>query len=104
MKNRLNRDVYIIGRNNKNYTGEFKKQIVALGNNGEIIAEISREYGVSKSTINKWVADYSTTGSFKAKDNRSDTDNELVRLKKENARLEMENDILKQATLIMGRK
>lgn len=50
------------------------------------------------------VADYSTTGSFKAKDNRSDTDNELLRLKKENARLEMENDILKQAALIMGRK
>ena len=83
-----------MGRNGKHYTEEFKKQIVALRNNGKIIAEISREYGAAKSTINKWVADYSNTGSFKAKDNRSDVDNELLKLKKENARLEMENDIL----------
>ena len=44
-----------MGRNGKHYTEEFKKQIVALRNNGKIIAEISREYGVAKSTINKWV-------------------------------------------------
>lgn len=93
-----------MGRNGKHYTEKFKKQIVALRNNGKIIAEISREYGVAKSTINKWVSDYSNTGSFKAKDNRSDVENELLKLKKENARLEMENDILKQAALIMGRK
>ena len=29
---------------------------------------------------------------------------ELIRLKKENQQLKMENDILKQASLIMGRK
>ncbi|MDK2804780.1 MAG: hypothetical protein PWR23_1788, partial [Peptostreptococcaceae bacterium] len=35
-----------------------------------------------------------------AKDNRSDEENELIKLKKENQRLKMENDILKQAALI----
>ncbi|RKD25360.1 hypothetical protein BET04_03815 [Caminicella sporogenes] len=45
-----------------------------------------------------------TSGSFKAKDNRSQEENELIRLRKENQRLKMENDILKQAALIMGRK
>jgi transposase len=43
-----------MGRNGKNYTEEFKKQLVALRNNGKVISEISREYGVAKSTINKW--------------------------------------------------
>lgn len=93
-----------MGRNGKHYTDEFKKQIVALRNNGKTVGDISREYNVAKSTINKWVSDYGNTGSFKAKDNRSESENEMLRLKKEIARLEMENDILKQAALIMGRK
>ena len=45
-----------------------------------------------------------TTGSFKEKDNRTPEQEELIRLRKENQRLAMENDILKQAALIMGRK
>lgn len=43
-------------------------------------------------------------GSFAAKDNRTEEETELMRLRKGNQRLLMENDILKQAALIMGRK
>ena len=88
----------------KNYTDEFKKQIVALKQNGKSTSDISREYGITKSTIIKWVNDYSKSGSFKAKDNRTEEENELIRLRKENKQLTMENDILKQAALIMARK
>ena len=66
--------------------------------------ELAQEYGIAKFTIVKWVKDYSRTGSFKAKDNRSEEENELIRLRKENKQLLMENDILKQAALIMARK
>ncbi|PSK01719.1 IS3 family transposase, partial [Brevibacillus porteri] len=45
-----------------------------------------------------------TTGSFKEKDNRTAEQTELIELRKENQRLKMENDILKQAALIFGRK
>lgn len=51
----------------KNYTEDFKKQIVALKINGKAKAEIAKEYGIAKSTIIKWVDDYSQSGSFKAK-------------------------------------
>ena len=51
-----------------------------------------------------WIREYEDSGSFKAADNRSDEENELIRLRKENQQLKMENDILKQAALIMGRK
>ncbi|MWP63325.1 IS3 family transposase, partial [Gilliamella sp. Pas-s25] len=50
------------------------------------------------------IMQYQTTGSFIAKDNRRTEENELIALRKENKRLLMENDILKQAALIMGRK
>lgn len=88
----------------KRYTDEFKQQIVKLANNGKSVKEIAKEYNIARSTVNKWVSDYNNTKSFKAKDNRSDKENELIKLRKEIKQLEMENDILKQATLIMGRK
>ena len=44
------------------------------------------------------------SGSFKAEGNRTPEENELIKLRKENQRLKMENDILKQTALIMGRK
>ena len=88
----------------KRYTKEFKKQIVELINNGKKITDIVNEYGIARSSVNKWVKDYNNSGSFKAKDNRTDKENELIKLRKENEKLKMENDILKQAALIMGRK
>ncbi|KJD42194.1 transposase, partial [Paenibacillus terrae] len=51
-----------------------------------------------------WIKQAQATGSFKEKDNRSSEENELIALQKENQRLKMEVDILKQAALIMGRK
>jgi transposase len=89
---------------NKRYTEEFKKQIVELVRNGKSPTEVVKEYKVARSTVNKWVKDYTTSGSFKAKDNRTKEENELIKLRKENQRLKMENDILKQAALIMGQK
>ncbi len=88
----------------KNYTDDFKKQIVAIRQNGKAAAEIAKEYQIAKSTIVKWTNDYSNIGSFKANDNRTNEENELIRLRKENKQLLMENDILKQAALIMARK
>ena len=46
----------------------------------------------------------STSGSFNGKDNRTAEEQELIELRKRNKQLEMENDILKQAALILGRK
>ncbi|WP_143151334.1 IS3 family transposase [Tepidibacter formicigenes] len=79
----------------KRYTEEFKKQIVGLVESGKSPTEIVKEYNVARSTINKWFKDYTTSGSFKAKENRTEEENELIKLRKENQRLKMENDIFK---------
>ncbi|MFK4374603.1 transposase-like protein, partial [Paenibacillus sp. RC62] len=62
------------------------------------------EYGLTASALDRWIKQAQATGSFKEKDNRSSEENELIALQKENQRLKMEVDILKQAALIMGRK
>lgn len=47
--------------------------------------------------MDRWIKQAQTSGSFSEKDNRSPEENELIALRKENQRLKMENDILKQA-------
>lgn len=88
----------------KRYEEKFKKQIVALFNNGKSLAEINREYAIAKSTVKTWVERYNTSKTFNIDDSRSEEEKELIRLRKRLKQLEMENDILKQAALILGRK
>lgn len=91
-------------RARRTFTEDFKKQMVLLHQNGKSRAEIIKEYDLTKSTFDRWIQQYTQSGSFKEKDNRSEAENELIKLRKENKNLRIENDILKQATLIMGRK
>lgn len=91
-------------RERRTYTDEFKNQLVQLYQNGKRKCDIIREYDISGSLLNKWINQAHSTGSFKEKDNRSPEEQELLELRKLNKQLLMENDILKQAALIMGRK
>ena len=91
-------------RERRLFTDEFKHQMVQLYRNGKPRAELIREYDLSASAFDKWVKQSRSTGSFKECDNRSEEENELIKLRKENQQLKMENDILKQAALILGRK
>jgi transposase len=86
------------------YTEEFKKQIAQLRESGKSVADIVREYGVAKSSVSVWHKQYVGSGTFTAEGNRSPEEKELRELRKENKRLQMEVDILKQAALILARK
>ncbi|USG68150.1 IS3 family transposase [Brevibacillus ruminantium] len=82
-------------RERRAFTDEFKQQMVQLYENGKPRADILREYDLSASAFDRWVKQSRTTGSFKESDNRTDEQNELLQLRKENQRLKMENDIFK---------
>lgn len=88
----------------RTFNDEFKCQIVLLYHNGKKKCEIAREYDLAPSLLDRWIHQAEQTGSFKAKDNRTPEEQELIELRKRVVQLEMENDILKQAALIMGRK
>jgi len=91
-------------RERRKFTDEFKNQMVQLYLNGKPRGEILKEYDLSASAFDRWVKQSKTSGSFRENDNRSDEQKELIKLRKENQQLKMENDILKQAALILGRK
>ncbi|GAC42539.1 transposase and inactivated derivative [Paenibacillus popilliae ATCC 14706] len=88
----------------RTFTAEFKKQMVQLYENGKSRADIVEIFDLTASALDRWMKQAQTTGSFSEKDNRSPEENELIAFRKENQRLKMENDILKQAALIRGRK
>ena len=67
-------------RERRNYTEDFKKQVVNLYNNGKSRSEIIREYDLTPSAFNNWIRQYNTSGSFKAKDNRTEEEQELIEL------------------------
>ena len=54
----------------KRYTDEFKLNIVKLTEQGKGTLEISKEFNIARSTVEKWKIDYNSTKSFKAKDNK----------------------------------
>lgn len=91
-------------RPRRTFTEEFKKQMVELYNAGKPRAEIAREYELTPSALDRWISRVNATGSTHEKDNRTAEENELLRLRKEVARLRLENEILKKAALILGEK
>ncbi len=86
------------------YTDDFRYQMVALHKEGKSVKQLSEEYEIAKSTLRDWIRDYNNSGSFRVKDNRSELENELLALRKKVKYLENENDILRQAAVIMGTK
>ena len=88
----------------RQFTDEFKHQMVQLYLNGKRKSDILKEYDLTPSSLDRWIAQHQQSGSFKEKDNKTTEQLELEKLRKENQQLKMENDILKQAALIMGRK
>ena len=88
----------------RRFTDEFKRQIVELVNAGKPKAEVMREYDLSKSTVDRWVKAINLSGSPHAADNRTPEQTRIIELERENRRLRMEVDVLKQAALIFARK
>lgn len=74
-------------RERRTFTSEFKKQMVELYENGKPRAEIVEEYGLTASSLDRWIKQSQTSGSFSEKDNRSAEENELIALRKENSAL-----------------
>ncbi len=91
-------------RKRREYTEEFKLQIVQLYNNGAKRVDLIREYELTPSTLGTWIKQYNTNQSFKAADNLTDEQKEIIKLKKELKEKKIEVDILKQAAVLMGQK
>ena len=81
----------------KRYDKVFKATIVELHKNGRSIAQLSREYGISKQSIASWIKLSQKVGKIEGEEISY---KELLELRKKVKVLEEDNDILKNALAI----
>lgn len=79
----------------RKYDEDYKREAVRKIHDGQSVASVSRELGVSESVLHKWRKQTVETAS--------DGEREVVELKRRLREVEMERDILKKAALIFGR-
>ena len=111
MPEALNQEKYIIDKNGikrrarRTYTDELKQQIVDLYNTGNYSQkQLIYEYDLTETALARWIRQANNSSSFKQKDNRAPKENEIIRLRKENEQLLMENDVLKVAAFVLEKR
>lgn len=86
----------------KRYSKDFKVRIVKLYLDGhQSMTALSREYGVTTSTISKWVK---AVEPIQLTDGTETNQTEITALIKENKQLKEENEILKLAAVLLGKR
>ena len=82
----------------KNYDAEFKERAVKLAVESGSPGEVAKNLGVNRRTLYGWIKAYHQGGAGSGQVNDEHVFEEVKRLRKENARLKEERDILKKAT------
>ena len=80
----------------KTYTSEFRESSVKLAlESDQPLAQTARELGINANTLHTWISKYSKPSQPKTPRTDEHLYEELKSLKKENARLKEERDIIK---------
>ncbi|HEY5013953.1 MAG TPA: transposase [Acidimicrobiia bacterium] len=87
----------------KRFPPEFKRDVVSVARRGGLSrAEVAADFGISESTVQRWVHQADVDDGVR--DGLTTAEQaEVVRLRRENRRLEMENEILRRAAAYFAR-
>jgi transposase len=79
------------------YPAEFRARMTDLVRAGRSVRSLSKEFGVTETTIHSWVRQADLDSGRRKDGLTSEERQELSQLRKDNARLREERDILKKA-------
>jgi transposase len=87
----------------KKFPQEFKRDVVAVARRGDLtVAEIAADFDVSPESVRRWMRQADI--DVGVKDGLTTAEqSELVKLRREKRRLEMENEILRRAAAYFAR-
>ena len=90
-------------RKRPTFTDEFKREAVRLTLTSErTIRQVADDLGIGFSTLTKWKRKFYEADLLSG--SHDDVEKELARLRKENAYLRQERDLLKKATAFFARE
>ena len=83
----------------RKFSAEFKSEAVRLASKREVaVITVAQELGIHESVLRRWIKESSAPSPVRqVKADTSALAREVVRLRKENARIKMERDIIKKA-------
>ena len=85
-------------RSRRSFTDEFKRDAVAMVlDDGNKVVDVAERLGIGEGTLGNWVRQARVDRGERAGMTTSER-TELAELRRENARLRMERDLLKRAT------
>ena len=81
----------------KKFPPEFKRDVVAVARRGDLsVAEVAVDFGIAEESVRRWMRQADVDDGIK--DGLTTAEQaEVVRLRRANRRLEMENEILRRA-------
>ncbi len=92
-------------RTRRRFTSEFKTEAVRLlEESGRPLQAIAEELGVHANQLRTWRNEHLAAGSAEALARQKAEAAELARLRRENKRLEQENEILRRAAAFFARE
>ena len=88
----------------KKFPPEFKQDVVRVARRGDLTArEVATDFGVSLESVRRWVRQADVDDGVVAGQSSSER-SEVVQLRRDKRRLEMENEILKRAAAYFARE
>jgi transposase len=90
-------------KSRRKYDEQFKRDAVALVvSTGKSISEAASNLGIRYDILSRWIREMKSDSPKVFPGNGNNRDEEMARLRKENAELKMERDILKKAVAIFS--
>ncbi len=81
----------------KKYPPEFKRDVATVARRGDLsVPEVAIDFGVSEESVRRWMRQADIDEGIKG-GQTSTEQSELVQLRRDKRRLEMENEILRRA-------
>jgi len=92
-------------RKHKAYTEDFKQESVTLALKSESICQTAKDLGIPEATLYGWIKNATRhTTKHTAQESKLDLHEELKKLRKENARLREDREILKKAAAYFAKE
>ena len=89
----------------RRYSKEYKREAVRLASEpGVSLSQVSRELGLNTNMLGRWKREFEREGEEAFRGQGHVRDEELMRLKRELARVKKERDFLKEAAAFFARE